>query len=347
MTIAKTLLVAACVATLPACHQAFYSVHPVLETDPVANFNDAADDPAIFIHPADPSKNAVIGTDKQQGLVVYDAKGKTVHNYPFGKINNVDLRQSVPWNSEQITLVGGSNRTDNSIVFYRLNEASLELTPLHSETIRSGVDEVYGFCLYKADKTYAFVVGKNGVVEQWALSPGANQQLLAERVRSFDVGGQSEGMVADDELHFLYVAEEDMGIWKYGAKPTDGQARTKVALVGENKALKDDIEGLTLYYGVQGSGYLIASSQGNNSYALFGRTGANAYLGSFRIKPSGNLGGTKETDGIDVSHRSFSPECPNGVFIAQDGKNGKRPQNFKLVDWREIEKGLQMQAKKQ
>src|SRR5690349_1849047 len=47
-------------------------VMPVLETVPVANPEDAADDPAIWVNPKDPAKSAVIGTDKKGGLYVYD-----------------------------------------------------------------------------------------------------------------------------------------------------------------------------------------------------------------------------------------------------------------------------------
>ena len=39
-----------------------------VETDPVPSSGDAADDPAIWVHPTDPSLSTVIGTDKNSGL---------------------------------------------------------------------------------------------------------------------------------------------------------------------------------------------------------------------------------------------------------------------------------------
>ncbi len=63
--------------------------------------DDAA---VIFIHSGDASKNAIIGTDKQRGLIVYDVQGRAVHRYPFGRINNVGLRQEVDWNGRRITI---------------------------------------------------------------------------------------------------------------------------------------------------------------------------------------------------------------------------------------------------
>jgi 3-phytase len=322
-----------------ACQSSFYRVQASLETAPVQSVDDAADDPALFIHPDDPTKSAIIGTDKQRGLTVYDVNGNIVHEYEFGRINNVDIRQHVAWKGEQITVVGGSNRTDNTVVFYRLNEATLELTPLFESTIRSKVDEVYGFCLYqpkKEDDLYAFVVGKDGQVEMYALVD-SDDVVPYFPVLSFDVGGQCEGLVADDDYRVLYVGEEEVGIWAYDLKENIGEQRKAVQLISDNKALKADIEGLTIYYGQNGGGYLIASSQGNNSYAIYERTGDHHYLGSFRIDKSDTIENTFDTDGIDVTSAVFGTQFPEGVFIAQDGKNGKEPQNFKIVDWRVIE----------
>jgi len=39
---------------------------------------DPSDDPAVWLHPFDPSESRVIGTDKQRGLVVYDLAGSEV-----------------------------------------------------------------------------------------------------------------------------------------------------------------------------------------------------------------------------------------------------------------------------
>lgn len=324
---------------LAGCHRNFFYVYPGMETEPVESADDAADDLAIYIHPTLPARQAIVATNKQVGLIVYDNTGKAIHSYPFGKINNVDMRQDVPWNGQSIHIVGGSNRTNNSIVFYQLHEEDLSLSPLHEQPILSSVDEVYGFCMYYAENCYAFVVGKDGIVEQWLLQPDAAGKLTARVVRSFDAGSQSEGLVADDQLGYLYVGEEDVGVWKYQASAQADDSRTNVLDVKLNPHVKDDIEGVCLYLQEDGGGYLIVSSQGNNSYAVFERQGQNAYLGSFRIAPSPTIGGTRETDGIDVSAKPFGP-FPAGVFVAQDGYNGRENQNFKLVDYRQIQAGI-------
>lgn len=335
-----TSLLGWCVLTFSifSCKSPFYGVVATLETDPVKSPDDAADDPCIYIHFGDPSKNAIIGTDKQKGLIVYNTSGKIIHEYDFGRINNVDLRQGIQWNNDEITIVGGSNRTNNSIVFYRLNDPDQSLTPLHNEVFASKVNEVYGFCMYQGpQKLYAFVVGKDGMVEQWFLSPTRSGQLNAKVVRNFNVGSKCEGMVVDDQLAHLYIGEEEVGIWKYSAKATADDQRTAVLLLESQKLFKADIEGLTILYRPNQKGYLIASVQGNNSYAIFKRDGENDYLGSFQIKNGKTIDGTSDTDGIDVSAAKFSNQFPEGVFVAQDGKNNGASQNFKLVDWRIIE----------
>lgn len=179
-------------------------------------------------------------------------------------------------------------------------------------------------------------------MEQWQLIPSGDS-VTGIYNRTLKLPSQVEGMVADDELDILYVAEEDSGIWRFDARPQGALQGTKLAMgdVSQNKCLKADMEGLALSYSRQG-GYLIASSQGNNSFAVFSRMGNNTYLGSF-VVANGVIDGVAETDGIEVLNLPLGNRFPNGLFIAQDGfnrdaKGKKQPQNFKLVDWGELEK---------
>ena len=151
----------------------------------------------------------------------------------------------------------------------------------------------------------------------------------------------AEGCVADDELGYLYVAEEAVGIWKYGAEPDAGANRATVDEVGS--ALDADVEGLAIYYGPEGAGYLIASSQGSDQFAAYQRGGDNPHVTNFQIVDSSAIDGTSGTDGIDVISTPLGPGFPNGLFVAQDGDNDSQNQNFKLVPW-EIVAGSQSPA---
>ena len=98
-------------------------ISATVETAPMHNGADAADDPAIWIHPTDPSKSTIIGTDKStdgRGLVVYDLSGRELFSYPDGRMNNVDVRYNFPLGSSRVGLVGVSNRV-RSLDFYKVN----------------------------------------------------------------------------------------------------------------------------------------------------------------------------------------------------------------------------------
>lgn len=326
-----------------ACHPVKIEVEATVETTPVINADDAADDAAIFIHPTDNEKSLIIGTNKQSGLVVYSLAGKQLQAYNIGRINNVDIIEFPSPNGRPAVLVGGSNRTDNTISIQVLDPQTSKLSDVVHEPLQSKVDEVYGFCFYQGEQTYAMVIGKDGVLEQWLLSWTEQGKVKGKVVRTFDVGGQCEGLVADHELGQLYIAEEEEGIWRYSAEPSAGNDRVLVDRIKENGNLRADLEGLCMYYAADGKGYLLASSQGNNSYAVYDRTGANAYLGSFRIKHGEVIDGTSETDGIDVTNLA-SGDFAHGFFIVQDGHNkmkGKiENQNFKIVPWETIAKSF-------
>src|SRR5687768_12690185 len=87
---------------------AVFPVAPAAETDPVPSSGDAADDAAIWVHPTDPARSTIIGTDKQGGLAVYDQVGRELYYYPDGKMNNVDLRYDFPLGDARVALVGAS-----------------------------------------------------------------------------------------------------------------------------------------------------------------------------------------------------------------------------------------------
>jgi 3-phytase len=140
--------------------------------------------------------------------------------------------------------------------------------------------------------------------------------------------------VADDELGFLYVAQETVGIWKFGAEPDASAEGRLVARVGEH-GLMADVEGLAIYYATQGRGYLIASSQGNNTYKVYERGGDNRYV--LTIDPQGGrIDDVSDTDGIDVTSCPTSRQFGKGLFVVQDGANEGGNQNFKLYAWEDI-----------
>lgn len=54
------------------------SVTATVETAPVSHSGDAADDPAVRVHPTDPARSVVVATDKKGTLEVYDMTGARI-----------------------------------------------------------------------------------------------------------------------------------------------------------------------------------------------------------------------------------------------------------------------------
>ncbi|HBI82015.1 MAG TPA: 3-phytase [Bacteroidales bacterium] len=316
-----------------------------VETTPVVSVKgeDAADDPAVWINYKDPSKSLIIGTNKKGGLCVYKLNGEEIFYAPVGKVNNVDLRYGFPLTNRKADIIATTNRTYNTLQIFTINPETGELTEITRDSLKSSLAEVYGIALYKSKishKYYAFIAGKCGGMEQWELIPTNDGGVTGKIVRKITIGSQSEGLVADDETGKLYVAEENLRIWRLNAEPDSGDTKVIVPLSDSlNPKISYDLEGLAIYHAKNGKGYLIASSQGNNSYAIFEHEGTNRYIGSFKIG-AGTIDDVEETDGLDVCNSYLGDEYPNGIFIVQDGVNTNGPdtlnQNFKIVAWKDI-----------
>lgn len=329
--------------------QGLYPMHSVTaraETKPVPrdSADDAADDPAIWVNYANPDSSRIIGTDKKGGLAVYDLTGNELFYYNTGLMNNVDLRYRFPIGEDTIDIMAVSNRTDQSVDLYRINRDG-SLQTVHKQQLLSKMkDEVYGLCMYQSKITgnfYVFVNDKSGTVEQWELS-SIDDKVDGRIVRNLKLASQVEGMVADDETGTLFIGEEDKGIWKFEAEPSGTVNGELISMSGEigNPNVKFDIEGLGIYKLSGDDGYLVASSQGNYSYALFQRKAPYQYLGSFKIVSGELIDGSEETDGLDILNYSFGVQYPNGLMVVQDGHNKDNgisaAQNYKLVRWDSI-----------
>lgn len=325
-----------------------HRVMPAAETEPVASPGDAADDPAIWVHPADPSLSLIIGTDKQRGLQVYGLDGRLLQDLPDGRLNNVDLRDGFLMDGRPSVLVAATNRTDATIVFYTLDPDVRRLRRIEPR-LPAGFAEPYGLCLYasRGGEHFVFVnEAVSGRIRQWQLR-GTDGRVQASLVREFSVGGQAEGCVADDEAGTLYVAEEDRALWKYGAEPTAGRARTRIDSVGGASGLRADIEGVAIWKGPAGRGYLVVSNQGADSYAVYRREAPHAFVGLFAIVENAASGvdGAADTDGLEITSLAVGPQYPDGLLVVQDGRNepAGSNQNFKLVSWRAVVDALALQ----
>ena len=317
-------------------------VQAIGETQAVASARDAADDPAIWRNPRRSARSLIVATDKQSGLNVYDLDGKLLSTLPVGRVNNVDLRTLMVRGRPHIIVTASdrNDKADGKLAMFELDTDRGMLRDLGRA--RAAPGEAYGLCMYQPRRNalYAFIVMKDGTISQMRIdwTPDGPAEIEANVVRTMKLATQSEGCVADDRTGTLFVAEEDVGIWRFGADPGDAVEGKLVAPVDDAR-LFADVEGLAIAAKGSRGGWLVASSQGDSSYTAF-RLPDMGYAGRFKIA-AGAFGATSDTDGIEINTARFGGGR-NGMMIAQDGDNAPSAQNFKIIRWSDVVKALKL-----
>ncbi|MDZ8088871.1 MAG: phytase [Nostoc sp. DedQUE12b] len=346
------------------------------ETLPVDQRADA-DDPAIYVNATNSADSLVLTSVKNAGLRVYDLSGNLLQTVnPSGiRYNNIDLQYGFKLGNQSVDIAVASDRNNDKLAIFKINPntpgqyleditdssiGTLFQAAPFAEPYSASTRSSYGLTLYRSPVTNDYYVftsrRETGDIAQFKLIDKGNGKIGAERVREFTIptiegrDPQTEGMVVDQETGFLYIGQENVGIWKFQAEPnggTTGKLIDKVRDLG-GTYLTDDVEGLTIYYGKNGTGYLLASSQGDNTFVAYTREGNNEYVGNFAVGNNGPIDSVQESDGADVINVSLGPNFPFGLFVTQDGSNepakivsdeGEEENissNFKLVPWENI-----------
>ncbi|MER7865262.1 phytase [Amycolatopsis japonica] len=245
------LLAASLLAAVPA--EAGQNPSPVAQTrayvddkgaDPA---NADADDPAIWVHPKNPSASVVLGTLKEGGLAAFDLKARQLQHLAVpegGRFNNVDVVGD---------LAVVSDRGRDRVRVYRIDPAGAaagsrvlrdvtdpSAPPVFSAS-ESEVDEqrtAYGLAagrdprtgarwvavtrrhetrvallrlVDKADGTVGTApIGTIDLPSEFRLPNGKTWSPCGEP----DERPQLEGSVLDTANRVLYTAQEDVGIWR-------------------------------------------------------------------------------------------------------------------------------------
>lgn len=353
---------------------------PVLETPytlddenpPAGVLAGDSNDPAIWLHPTDRSQSLIALTLKDGGLVTVDLAGEIVQRIApneYGDVHysNVDVVYNFSLGSDLVDLMVASDRENDTLAVWQINSMTRQLIDVTSagmpETI-FGVDNgeatAYGLAAYTSPRsgtTYVFVTQADGNrVAQLALDDDGAGGVAASPVRMLQLpvptgnpaDSQSEGVVVDRFLGHLYVAmQEQVGILKFNAEPDGGDAYSLIHSIDQDY-LEPDIAGLTIYYGIGQTGYLLVSSKKDHSYAVLERTGDNAYLGSFVVAGNGAIDQANESKGVDMLSTAIGPDFPFGLLVVQDGANDPQnvvendeqlennSTNFKFVPWQNV-----------
>ncbi|MGD1804938.1 phytase [Dapis sp. BLCC M126] len=340
-----------------------------------------ADDPAIYVDPNNPDQSLVITTLKDAGLAVYDLNGQPLQTISPAipgdvRYNNVDIVYDFQIGGGTVDLVVATDRANDTLAIWRIDPQTRQLINITSPNLSNpatsifGIDDgeqtAYGLATYTDPNTgqaYAFVSQRDGnQIAQIELIPNTDGTVGAFLGRVVTVpipegqeleDAQVEGMVVDRELGVVYAGQENFGILKFDAAVDGSSELILVDEVGEN--IQADVEGLTIYYADNGNGYLLASSQGDNTFAVYEREGDNEFIGNFFIGDFANIDGAEESDGADVINVSLGNNFPNGLLVVQDGSNEPEviqqdPEdgeiqnfntNFKFVPWENVANAFQ------
>ena len=320
-------------------------IAPQAQTEPMARQGDAADDPAIWLSP-NPADARILGTNKKQGLLVYDLQGKQTQLLEVGRLNNVDVRQNIQFGGSKVDLAVATQRDDNSMMLFTINAGG---DVAEAGRFPTGLKSIYGMCLYQpaSGGVQAFINDKDGTFQQYSIGLEGNK-FTATLLRSFKVATQPEGCVADDANARLFLGEETRGVWTTSADAAKPDALSMVLPVGAQ--LTADVEGMAIYRqpgGAPNTGYLIVSSQGDSSYVVLDAQAPYKVRGRFKVGfnlPAG-IDGTSETDGLDVTSANLGGAYAQGMLVIQDGykRLPDGPQNFKYVAWGDVAKALKLE----
>jgi 3-phytase len=142
-----------------------------------------------------------------------------------------------------------------------------------------------------------------------------------------------EAVAVDDELGYVYYADEADGIHKWHADPDHPDAARELAHFGRT-GFRGDREGIAIYALADGTGYIVCTDQldQDSEYHVYAREGTagNAHDHSREIAVF--RGGVDATDGLEISPRALGPGLPHGVMIAMNSG----PQNFAVFRWQDV-----------
>lgn len=300
---------------------------PLYISDPVKYDSD---DPAIWFNSIDPSQSLIIGTDKNAdgALYVYDIKGNSIAGKKVTGLNspnNVDVEYGILFDGNMIDIAVVTERSEGRLRVYKLPDmipvdGGTGIPVFVGETDRSCM----GISLYKRpsdDTIFAIVSRKDGpsgsYLWQYKLEDDGSGIIAGTLVRSFGVFSglkEIESIAVDDELGFIYYSDEIFGIRKYHADPDHPDTDMELALFGTDDFF-GDMEGISIYYLEDRTGYIIISDQQANALNIYPREGSERDSHTHVLLKRINVQ-SERSDGNEVTHAQISSIYPGGLFVA-------------------------------
>jgi 3-phytase len=311
-------------------------VKPLYVTEPV-QFD--TDDPAIWVNHADPSQSLIIGTDKDEngGLYVFDLKGKMIKEKTITGLkrpDNVDIAYGMLLNGKKIDIAVVTERMTHKLRIYSLPDMKAVDNggiPVYEGETGVMFRDLMGIALYttKNGEIYAIPGRKTGpkngtYLWQYLLQDNGKEQITAVLKRKFgNYSGKKEieAIAVDNELGYVYYADEQFGVRKYYADPLKGN---KELAVFAKAGFTEDHEGISIYKTTGTEGYILVSDQSANQFKVYNRAGANQFITSVNVS-------TNQSDGSDVYSGALNSDFKHGLFVAMSDDR-----TFQLYRWEDI-----------
>jgi 3-phytase len=315
------------------------------------------DDPAIWVHPTDPSRSLIIGTMKVASpagaIVVFGMDGQ-IRQVISGldRPNNVDVEYGFRLAGREIDLAIATERLARQLRVFRIDRADGRLVDLGGIPIlqdQSGeAGAPMGIGLYRRDRDgaiFAIVAPKtgprDGYLWQFRLVDTGSGRMGATLVRRFGTfsatavreENEIEAVAVDDELGYVYYADEADGIHKWHANPDHPDAARELAHFGRT-GFRGDREGIAIYSSAGGAGYIVCTDQldRDSEYHLYPREGTPANPHDHSREIAVLRGGADATDGLEISARALGPGLPSGVMVAMNSA----VRNFLVFRWQDV-----------
>ncbi|VXC27528.1 3-phytase [Pseudomonas sp. 8Z] len=174
-----------------------------------------------------------------KSLQLIDQDGQVVSELP-GRFAALDHRADV-----EGVLVATVDKKRQQALLTRLDGQRQWSAPRYLPKTDFAIE---GLCLYRdeARNDLLFLVGEEGIGEQWLVAERGQPLAQARRVRALSLPPSSSRCQVDDRSASLYVNEEGVGLWRYEAGAEAPLQREPVEMVTPFGALQASADGMAV-----------------------------------------------------------------------------------------------------
>lgn len=279
---------------------------------------------------------------------------------PLDRPNNVDVEYGFSLGGRRVDIAVVTERLQHRLRIFAIEpDGTVRDIAPQGVAVLAGLQddaaEPMGIALYKRGRdgaVFAIVAAKGGgatdYLSQYRLDY-VNGAVTGKLVRKFGAfsrlgptpaeTGEIEAVLVDDQLGFVYYADERYGIHKWHADPGHPDAARELAVLGR-EGYRGDREGLAIHADANGAGVLVSSDQmpGATRLMIYPRAGSpqrphdQPLLAAIPTRAD-------STDGLDVTSRPL-PGFPDGMLVMMNSA----PKNFLIYDWRAVAARLTTRA---